>query len=134
MKCTGLLFLFICSQILQNSLDTTSQCMRITIQSLLQNQPKSFLGHEIRFSLVAKSIIRSHPIDHSLFVCFMRTKLNGKYPKTSSNRRWLQWLHYLIFQMILVCSITSSLFTLLNLLNLNNLEVCSLVTVSPSDL
>lgn len=133
MKCTGLLFLFRCSQILQNSLDTTSQCMRITIQSLLQNQPKSFLGHEIRFSLVAKSIIWSHPIDHSFFVCFMRTKLNGKYPKTSSNRR-LQWLHYLIFQMILVCSITSSLFTLLNLLDLNNLEVCSLVTVSPSDL
>lgn len=133
MKCTGLLFLFRCSQILQNSLDTTSQCMRITIQSLLQNQPKSFLGHEIRFSLVAKSIIWSHPIDHSFFVCFMRTKLNGKYPKTSSNRR-LQRLHYLIFQMILVCSITSSLFTQLNLLDLNNLEVCSLVTVSPSDL
>lgn len=133
MKCTGLLFLFRCSQILQNSLGTTSQCMRITIQSLLQNQPKSFLGHEIRFSLVAKSIIWSHPIDHSFFVCFMRTKLNGKYPKTSSNRR-LQWLHYLIFQMILVCSITSSLFTLLNLLDLNSLEVCSLVTVSPSDL
>ncbi len=89
LKCFGQYYLLIFSQMLQNSLDSASQCRWTMTQSILQKQPKSFWRE--RSGLLCNGQVNHadlNPIEHAFHL--LKTKLKGKCPRTSRNWRRLQ--------------------------------------------